>query len=456
MKLHAILIVFCGAISLCGCQSVGGTGGTLPTVSALAQQSLHPSTPAPGRQVNWSVSTPRHSPAPTDDTQADLWDRIRSQLSWQDIEDPRVDTARDNYLKQHNYMPLLSERGSLYLYYIVEEVQRRDLPVELALVPMVESTLDPFAYSSGSAAGLWQIMPATGEHLGLQQDWWFDGRRAVRDSTQVALDYLETLYEKFDNDWLLALAAYNAGEGRVARAQLENEKKGLPTDYWSLDLPRETRRYVPRVLALTQIVAESDSLDVEIPPLPNEPAFEVAELNGQIELARAAELADISLETLRELNPGQLRWATAPGRPQELLVPLGMGSRLEQEIAQLTPAERVRWRYYYIKPGDNLVTIAKKFRTDAGLLRRVNGISGSNIRAGSTLMIPSSDWTQGLDLAVAPVAEPIGYRVRRGDSLARIAGKYKVSVDDIVAWNALDPRKYLQPGQTLKLHIGGQ
>lgn len=455
MKLYSILAVISGTIFLCGCQSTGG--GAPPVVSSLAQQNLYPHSPAPGRQLDWSVSTPLHSPAATsEDTEDDLWARIRSNLSWQDIEDPRVDKARNDYLRQHDYMPLLSERGSLYLYYIVEEVQRRDLPVELALVPMVESTMDPFAYSSGSAAGLWQIMPATGEHLGLQQDWWFDGRRAVRDSTRVALDYLESLYETFDNDWLLALAAYNAGAGRVARAQRENEEKGLPTDYWSLDLPRETRRYVPRVLALSQIVAEPEALDVEIPPLPNEPAFEVAELGGQIELARAAELADISLETLRELNPGQLRWATAPDRPQELLVPLGTGSRLEEEIAQLTPAERVRWRYYYIKPGDNLIAIAKKFRTDVGLLRRVNGISGSNIRAGSTLMIPSSDWTGGLDLAASPASEPIGYRVRRGDSLARIAGRYKVSVDDIVAWNALDPRKYLQPGQTLKLHVGSR
>jgi len=456
MKIYRIFIVISGAIFLCGCQSMGGSGSAPPVVSALAQQSLYPHTPAPGMQVDWSASTPQHRPAATDDPPDDLWQRIRSQLSWQDIEDPRVDKAREDYLRQYNYMPMLSERGSLYLYYIVEEVQRRDLPVELALVPMVESTLDPFAYSSGSAAGLWQIMPATGEHLGLQQDWWFDGRRAVRDSTKVALDYLETLYDTFDNDWMLALAAYNAGEGRVAKAQRDNRKKGLPTDYWSLDLPRETRRYVPRVLALTQIIAEPEALAVEIPPLPNEPAFEVAELDGQIELARVAELADISLETLRELNPGQLRWATAPDRPQELLVPMGTGSRLEEEVAQLTPAERVRWRYYYIKPGDNLITIAKTFRTDVSLLRRVNGISGSNIRAGSTLMIPSSNWSDGLDLAATPGREPIGYKVRRGDSLARIAGKYKVSVDDIVAWNALDPRKYLQPGQTLKLHVGSR
>ncbi|MCB1856190.1 MAG: transglycosylase SLT domain-containing protein, partial [Halieaceae bacterium] len=180
-------------------------------------------------------------------------------------------------------MPLVSERGSRYLYYIVEEVEKRGMPMEVALIPLVESTMDPFSISHGSAAGLWQIMPATGEHLGLQQDWWFDGRRAVRDSTQGALDYLEDLNQRFDGDWLLTLAAYNAGEGRVARAQRRNRARGLPDDYWSLDLPLETRRYVPKVLALTQLVADPESYDLEIPPVPNSPAFEVADTGGQIE-----------------------------------------------------------------------------------------------------------------------------------------------------------------------------
>jgi membrane-bound lytic murein transglycosylase D len=417
--------------------------GSVP-VSSFAQSSLHqpfPSTP-PHRTIQPSEepSTP------------DLWDRIRSQLSWQDIDNRQVEQAVDGYLAQPEYLETIAERGSLYLYYIVDEVQKRNMPMEIALVPMVESTMDPMAYSPGQAAGLWQIMPSTGEHLGLQQDWWFDGRRAVRDSTQVALDYLEQLHEEFDNDWLLALAAYNAGEGRVARAQQENLKKGLPTDFWSLDLPRETRRYVPKVLALTQILAEPQTHEVELPPLPDEPAFEVAEIGSQVEFAKVAELADVNLETLRELNPGQLRWATAPNRSQELLVPLGTGARVEEEIAQLTPAERVRWRNYTIKPGDNLITIANRFHTTVALLQRVNHLHGSAIRAGANLMIPSSDWSTGME--IAEQNGPVGYTVRRGDSLYRIAGRYKVSVEDIVAWNSLDPRQYLKPGQTLTLHVG--
>ncbi len=358
-------------------------------------------------------------------------------------------------MSQPGYLPDVSERGSLYLYYIVEEVQKRDMPMEIALVPLVESTLDPFAYSPGRAAGLWQIMPATGEHLGLEQTWWFDGRRAVRDSTRVALDYLEQLHTEFDNDWLLALAAYNAGEGRVARARKANLEKGLPTDFWSLDLPNETRRYVPKVLALSQIVAEPENHAVLLPPVADAPAFEVAEIGGQIDLARAAELADVSLETLRELNPGQLRSATAPSQSQELLVPFGTGARLQEELAQLTPADWVRWHSYTIRPGDSLAGIAKKFHTNVGVLRRVNGIAGSSIHAGRSLMIPGGDWAPGLSITEGPQRPATPYKVRRGDSLYRIAGKYKVSVDDIVAWNSLDPRKYLKPGQTLKLHVSG-
>jgi membrane-bound lytic murein transglycosylase D len=209
------------------------------------------------------------------------------------------------------------------------------------------------------------------------------------------------------------------------------------------------------VLALSQIVAEPETHEVEIPPVPDEPAFEVANTGGQIDLARAAELADVSLETLRELNPGQLRWATAPSRPPELLVPAGTGDRFAEELAQLTPAERVRWRRYTVRPGDNLIGIARQFRTDVGLLRRVNGITGSTIRAGRTLMLPARDWASGLASLEAPETPAIGYKVQRGDSLARIAGKYRITVDEIVAWNALDPGKYLQPGQTLKLHVSG-
>ncbi|WP_240732664.1 LysM peptidoglycan-binding domain-containing protein [Halioglobus maricola] len=388
----------------------------------------------------------------------DLWERIRRQMTWQKIHNQQVGQARDHYLRQPNYLPVVSERASLYLHYIVEEVEKRDIPIELALLPLVESTLNPFAVSSESAAGLWQIMPATGRWLGLYSDWWYDGRRDLRASTDTALDYLESLHKEFDEDWMLALAAYNAGKGRVGRARRANEKQGLPTDYWSLKLPRETRHYVPRLLALTQIVAFPEAFDVEIPPVANAPAFEIGNTGGQIELARAASLAGIDLNMVQALNPGQLRWATSPETAPELLLPLGSAAAFHAGVAQLTDADRVRWEHYRIESGDNLIRIARKFDTEVELLRQVNDIRGSMIRAGDTLMIPQgSDWATSLAMADRSNDEPTrrGYRVRRGDSLYRIAGRFKISVHDIIAWNSLDPNAYLQPGQRLTLYVSG-
>jgi membrane-bound lytic murein transglycosylase D len=337
----------------------------------------------------------------------------------------------------------------------VEEVQARNLPIEIALLPLVESTLDPFAYSHKRAAGMWQIMPATGKHLGLQQDWWFDGRRAVRDSTHAALDYLESLNEDFNGDWLLTLAAYNSGKSRVRRAQAANRRKGLSTDYWSLKLPRETRDYVPRLLALSQIVAKPGDFGVEMPHVANAPAFEVVETGGQIELVRAAELAEVSLDTLRALNPGQLRWATAPDRPPELLLPVGTGERFADGVAQLSPEDRVSWQHYTIRPGDSLSRIASKFNVEVALLREANGIRGNLIHSGKTLMIPAGGaWSSSLAMASnSDQPSALGYRVRRGDSLYLIAGKFNISVKDIVNWNSLDPSRYLQPGQKLTLYV---
>ncbi|MFT7265188.1 MAG: membrane-bound lytic murein transglycosylase D, partial [Halioglobus sp.] len=291
---------------------------------------------------------------------------------------------------------------------------------------------------------------------GLKQNWWFDGRRDVRESTAAALDYLEELHGDLDNDWLLALAAYNSGKGRVLRAMKDNRRKGLSTDYWSLKLPRETRRYVPRLIALSGFVAFPDIWKTELEPIPNEPTFEVVDILGQIELAKAADLAQVDLITLRAFNPGHLRWATAPARSRELLVPVGAGDRLTQAVAKLTPDDRVEWQHYRIKRGDSLIRIAKSFGTRVNLIREVNHIKGSRIRAGDTLMIPNGDaWSHSLALAsTSSTRTRRGYKVRSGDSLYRIAGKFKVSIDELVAWNSLNPRAYLKPGQKLTLYVG--
>ena len=432
---------------LAGCQSL--PGADMPVAEAPipekgeSEQVFEPLEPIVVQ------TTPRETPK-------NLWERIRLQLTWQSIHNEQIGKARDGFLRQPDYLTVVAERAKFYLYYIVEEVERRDLPMELALLPMVESTMNPFATSSERAAGLWQIMPATGKYLGLEQDWWYDGRRDLRDSTRVALDYLEALHAEFDQDWMLALAAYNTGKGRVARARKKNAERGRPTDYWSLELPRETRKYVPRLIALTQIIAYPNAFDVDIPKVPNKPAFAVASTGGQIEMARAADLAAVEMHILKALNPGQLRWATSPDTVHELLLPVGREQQFATGVAGLTEADRVRWEHYRIQRGDSLIRIAKKFDTEVGLLREVNNVRGSMIRAGDTLLIPyGSDWASSLALTTKAERQQRGYRVRRGDSLYRIASKFNVSVNDIIVWNSLDPNAYLQPGQRLTLYVGG-
>jgi membrane-bound lytic murein transglycosylase D len=435
-------------ILIAGCQTAPSTvteQSAEQTASdrALAQAIAHTKTPQQ-KVKQESLPPPK-----------DLWERIRRGLTWQTIHNSSIGAIRDAYLRQPNYLPVVSERASLYLHFIVEEVEKRGMPMEIALLPLVESTLNPFAYSSQNAAGLWQVMPATAKHYGLARNWWYDGRLDVRDSTTFALDYLERLHAEFDGDWMLALAAYNGGKGRVARAIAKAEKNGKPTNYWALKLPRETTRYVPKLIALTAIIAYPEAFGVTIPPVPNAPAFEIVDTGGQIEMLRAAQLAGMELKDLRGYNPGQLRWATSPDQPQELLVPVGVGDRFALGVASLGPEDRVSWQHYRIRRGDSLISIARRFDTEVGLLREVNNVRGNLIRAGDTLMIPEgSSWADSLALAQDDKSRiEKGYRVRRGDSLYGIAGKFNVSIDDIVTWNSLNPRSYLQPGQRLTLYV---
>lgn len=434
----------CVALMLGACQALG------PAVS-----SSPPSDNSAG-DASVATITPRAEPTAPEPPPADLWERMRRGMHWHEHEHPAVQRARDAYLEQPRYLSVVGQRAQRYLHYIVEAVESRGMPMEIALLPLVESTLDPFAVSPQKAAGLWQIMPATAQYLGMHRDWWYDDRLDLRDSTRVALDYLENLHADFDGDWMLALAAYNAGKGRVSSALRRNASRGQPTDYWSLSLPRETRHYVPRLLALAEIVRHADDLGAELPPVANAPAFIAVSTGGQIELQRAAQLAGIEIATLRSYNPGHLRWATAPER-EEILLPTPHATRFSEALAGLPEEQRVTWSHYRIRPGDSLGKIARRFRTQVNLLREVNGIDGHLIRAGDTLLIPrGGDWSGSLALATRAVAQrERAYRVRSGDSLYRIANRFNVTIDELVSWNRIDPADYLRPGQQLTLFVGG-
>jgi membrane-bound lytic murein transglycosylase D len=384
----------------------------------------------------------------------DLWERIRQELSWHTMQSPQVDSARKQILRQPNYFPNISDRADYYLYYIVEEVKRRDMPMEIALIPLVESSLNPFASGPAGAAGLWQIMPATGTHLGLERNSVYDGRKDLQDSTTVALDYLESLYEEFDEDWLLALAAYNSGAGTVTRAREANEARGLDTDFWSLNLPGHTREYIPKVVALAQVLADPERFNMDIPSVENAPSFEVVDTEKPLEMAQAAELAGVDVDTLRALNPGQLGKSVAPNESGELLLPVGTRNRFEYNIALLSPEELVQSRTYKIKAGDNLGAIASKFDTDVALLQKVNGMHGSDIHAGDTLRIPGDGSVEFSQKPAAGTAVRTSqtYLVRDGDTLTGIARTFNVSVSDILTWNALKADAHIRPGQQLTVY----
>ena len=334
------------------------------------------------------------------------------------------------------------------------------MPTELVLLPVVESAFQPFAYSPGRAAGLWQFIPSTGRHFGLEQTWWYDGRRDVMASTRAALDYLQSLSKQFDGDWELALASYNAGAGNVRRAIRKNKKKNKPTDYWSLKLPRETMTYVPRLLAASQVFADAAELDIALHEIPNRPQLAVVKVDHQIDLARAAEMADISIEELYQLNPAFNRWATSPGKASELLVPIARKPGFEEKLAQLKPSELVQWQRYKIRKGDVLGKIAKRHHTTVDIIKDVNKLKNHRIRAGKYLLIPvASKNSEAYKMTVSQRLKKqqsikrsgnrINYIVQAGDTLWDISRKHSISHKKIARWNGMAPGDTLRPGQKL-------
>lgn len=389
-----------------------------------------------------------------------IWPRIRSQMSFYIPEKKRLISQRNWYVKHPSYLKRVAKRAEPFLHYIVEELEKNDMPIELALLPVVESAFDPFAYSHGRASGMWQFVPGTGDRFGMKQNWWYDGRRDVVASTEGAINYLKYLNNFFDGDWMLALAAYNSGEGRVRNAVRKNKRLGKPTDFWSLDLPRETRAYVPKLLALADIIKRPEHFNLTLYPIDNKNVLSLVDIKSQLDLAKAATLADLSLAELQGLNPGFNRWATDPDGPHRLLLPTHSIEKFELGLSKLSKNERLAWQRYKIKSGDNLGVIANKFNTRVELIQQVNNIKGNQIRAGKYLLIPVA--AKSLDSYVFSQAQRIAkkqnkrqkgrkiiYTVESGDNLWDIGRKYKVDSKSIARWNGFAPRDTLKLGQSL-------
>jgi membrane-bound lytic murein transglycosylase D len=390
----------------------------------------------------------------------DLLARLREGFSLAGIAHARIDAERGWFVRNPEYLERVFTRAGRYLPYITHELERRGLPLELALLPVVESAYDPFAYSHGRAAGLWQMIPGTATRFGVRQNWWYDGRRDVVDSTRAALDYLEYLHEFNEGDWLNAIASYNSGEGNVRRAVSKNRAQGQPADFFSLRLSKETSAYVPRLLALVEIVREPQRFGLTLPRIVDEPQFLVVDTGSQIDLALAAELAGTDVDTIYTFNPGYNRWSTDPEGPHRLVMPVAAAPVFEAALAEVPVSERVRWKRHRIAPGEAISQIAQRYQTTVQAIRAANNLSGNTIRAGQHLMIPVatkplSAYSKSADVRLAATqnrqrsGSRLEHVVAAGESFWTISRRYDVSTRQLAAWNGMAPGDTLPVGRKL-------
>jgi membrane-bound lytic murein transglycosylase D len=449
------------ALLLAGLLAAGCASTTAPDAENPAEPAVARA-PAPAvviRDANGAALGPAHH--------ADIWARIRAGFAMRKLDGPLVTKHERWFVNNPEFMQAMMERAGMYLYYIVEEIERRGMPMEIALLPAIESAFKPYAYSRARAAGLWQFIPSTGRLYGLKANWWYDGRRDVEAATKAALDYLEKLRDDFQGDWHLALAAYNAGEGKVSRMIEYNRVRGLPTTYEHLKLRAETVNYVPRLQAFVNIVAEPEKYGIRLASIPNKPYFARIETKSQIDLGVVAKLGELDVDHLHKINPGFNRWATDPEGPHYLFVPVDKKELIEEALNNLPENERVQYRHHQVARGETVNQIAKRYGVTHEAVKSANRLAGNSLRVGQKLLIPLSERpinpvlaSQTRTKAVvasakAPRAgQPIIHRVRAGETLYGIARKYNVLVRQLREWNLMQANDVLRLGQKLKIWPG--
>ena len=372
----------------------------------------------------------------------DVWARIRKGFGMPDLDGPLVRRHLAYYKARPEHLQRVFDRSRVYLYHIVNELERRGMPTELALVPMVESAFNPMAYSRAHASGLWQFIPATGKRFELEQTWWYDERRDIVDSTNAALDYLQLLY-KMHGDWHLALASYNWGEGAVSRAIARNRKAGKPTHYASLRMPKETRSYVPKLQALKNIIRDPQAAGVDLDPIPDEPYFVQIAQAADMDLQLAAELAELPMEEFLALNPGFSRPLIRASASTRLVLPSDKVPTFYDNLAKREGASLVSWQVYRPKPGEKFAPIGRRFGISIAGLKKINGIPQRSWRMPKLLVVPArpeAALSTKLPVIYAPPIPVTGrvgivHHVKKGDTLTRIARRYGVSVQSLQQWN---------------------
>lgn len=397
-------------------------------------------------------------------TAPNVWEVLRKEFVLNhEVTQPEVQNQLRWLVSHPSYLQKFAQ-SEPYMYHIITEIKKRHIPGEIALIPMIESSYDPFAYSGAGAAGLWQLMPGTGTDLGLKQDWWFDGRRSIRPATDAALNYLVYLNKFFNGDWILAFAAYDSGEGTMARIIKASKQTGK-INFWSLPVPNETKAYIPRLLALAEIIQNPARYKITLPDIPHTPYFQEVNIGSQIDLSHAAKLAGISYHDLIKLNPGYNRWATAPYRPYKLLIPVNRVENFNRNLANFPEDKRVSWTRHQISAGDNLNLIAQRHHTTINLIKELNQLKTNSVKKGQYVLIPKTKSTATATLIKAhtPTTKPMADKrhftalkeykiihiVQANESYAQIEKKYGISVNQIKLWNKLKSQKTLQRGQQL-------
>lgn len=413
------------------------------------------------------------------DSGDDLWSRIKSGYAIPNVKSQYTTNHETWYASRPDYIKRMLDRSQKYLFHIVEEVEKRGMPTEIALLPMIESAFNPQAYSRSAASGIWQFIPSTGRSFGLQQNWWVDNRRDVTAATNAALTYLQKLHGMFGT-WDLALAAYNAGEGTVQRAINKNRSQGLPTDYQSLNLPPETKNYVPKLQAIKNIVTHPERFGLKINPIPNRAYFARVTTPKQIDAKLAAQLAEISFEEFSSLNPSYNRPViTATNDKHQLLLPVWAAERFVSNLANYDKP-LTNWQTYNAKRGERMDNIAQKFGINVAQLRSVNGLSSAKkVGSAQPMLVPASyndntenqsgsTLTHAESIDVEELAQnsidtesdqksepklstPLIHKVKRGDTLHALANKYDVDSKTIMKINGLKSSQ-LKLGQTIKLN----
>jgi membrane-bound lytic murein transglycosylase D len=426
--------------------AIAHTAETTPAISPITL-------PVPVVITNETLTPTPFLAQEQSNAETDVWQRIRKGFAMREQDSKQIARFEQWYARQPDYVARMTDRARRYLYFIVEEVEKRGMPTEIALLPMIESAFNPGAYSTARASGIWQFIPSTGKNFGMQQNWWYDGRRDVISATRGALDYLQKLHDQF-GAWDLALAAYNAGEHSVMRAQARNRKRHQPTDYASLKLPRETKQYVPKLMAVKNIISYPESFGLVLTDIPNKPYFSEVTTTRHIDVELAAEMAGISMEEFAALNPAHNRPVILQKEDEFMLLPVEnvgtFNTNLERASQPL-----VSWQACPTKKGEDLDDIASRYGITTEKLKSVNGIHRSiKASTGQTLLVPlngeqpENEFT-AFNTHLPPtdnsLLNAIRHTVRRGDTLSGIARRYHVKLSSLKSWNR--GVRILRPGQ---------